>query len=304
MAGAGALGGYTALDEQSAFDVEYWALEQAKLSRLAPERELARRVALVTGGAGGIGRASARRLLAEGASVVLADVDAGARADAARGLAREFGPDAVLGVELDVTSEASVADAFARAARGFGGVDVVVSCAGIASAAPVEETTLELWRRSLDVLATGYFLVAREAFRLLRAQGTGGSIVFVGSKNALAASPNASAYSTAKAAELHLARSLALEGAPHGIRVNVVNPDAVLQGSRIWDSDWRRARAEAHGIAPAELERHYRERSLLKASVRPEDVAEAVLFFASDRSAKSTGNLLNVDAGNAAAFPR
>jgi rhamnulose-1-phosphate aldolase/alcohol dehydrogenase len=304
MDGASALGGYEALAEQAAFDVEYWALEQAKLDRLPPERALARRVALVTGGAGGIGRASARRLLAEGASVVTTDLDRGALADAARELAREFGADAVLPVEMDVTSEASVADGFAHAARHFGGVDVVVCSAGLASAAPVVDTTLELWRLNFDVLATGYFLVAREAFRLLRAQGIGGSIVFVGSKNALAASPNASAYSAAKAAELHLARSLALEGGPHGIRVNVVNPDAVLAGSRIWDSDWRRARAEAYGIAPEDLERHYRERSLLQASVLPEDVAEAVLFFASDRSAKSTGNLLNVDAGNAAAFPR
>ncbi len=304
MDGASALGGYVALDEQSAFDVEYWALEEAKLRRLPPERSLARRVALVTGGAGGIGRASARRLLDEGASVVLADVDGAELADAARDLTREAGADAVLPVELDVTSEASVAEGFARAARGFGGVDIVVCSAGLASAAPVTETTLELWRRNLDVLATGYFLVAREAFRLLCAQATGGSIVFVGSKNALVASPNASAYGAAKAAELHLARSLALEGAPHGIRVNTVNPDAVLSGSRIWDSDWRRARADAYGIDPSELEQYYRDRSLLQKSVLPEDVAEAVLFFASDRSAKSTGNLLNVDAGNAAAFPR
>jgi NAD(P)-dependent dehydrogenase (short-subunit alcohol dehydrogenase family) len=156
----------------------------------------------------------------------------------------------------------------------------------------------------MDVLATGYFLVSREGFRLQKSQGLGGSIIFIGSKNALAASPQTAAYSTAKASELHLARCLALEAAEHGIRVNVVNPDAVLQGSKIWDSQWRKERARAYGIAEEELAEHYRKRSLLKKTVTPEDIAEAVLFFASDRSAKSTGNILNVDAGSSAAFPR
>ncbi len=304
MRGAHALSEYVGLPEQAAFDVEYWALEEAKLRRLPPERELARRVALVTGAAGGIGGACARRLLAGGAAVVLADVDEAALAAAHAPLAEEFGSDAVHACALDVTSEASVASGFASAALAFGGVDVVVCSAGLASSAPIEETSLELWRKNLDVLATGYFLVAREAFRLWKPQALGGSLVFIGSKNALAASPNAAAYNTAKSAELALARSLALEGGPHGIRVNSVNPDAVLRGSRIWDSDWRRARAETYGIAESELEEHYRKRSLLGRSVLPEDVAEAVAFFASDRSAKSTGNVLNVDAGSAPAFPR
>ena len=169
------------------------------------------------------------------------------------------------------------------AAREFGGLDILVANAGIASAAPIEETTLAIWRRNHDVLAEGYFLVSREAFPLLKAQG--GSIVFVGSKNALAASVNASAYASAKAAAVHLARCLALEGAPHGIRVNVVNPDAVMRGSRIWSGDWRKERADAYGVDPGEaLEAHYRDRSLLKREVLPEDVAEAVAFFASDRA--------------------
>jgi NAD(P)-dependent dehydrogenase (short-subunit alcohol dehydrogenase family) len=210
----------------------------------------------------------------------------------------------VCSVVCDVTEEADVVGAFEEAAVEYGGVDVVVSNAGIASAAPIEETTLETWQRNLDVLATGYFLVAREGARLLSRQGTGGSMVFVASKNALAASAGAAAYSAAKAAEVHLARTLALELAPRGIRVNVVNPDPVLRGSHIWEGDWRAQRAAVHGIAPGELEAHYRERSLLKREVLPEDVAEAVHFFASDRSAKSTGNILNVDAGNAAAFTR
>jgi NAD(P)-dependent dehydrogenase (short-subunit alcohol dehydrogenase family) len=207
-------------------------------------------------------------------------------------------------VNCDVTNEANVARAFALTAREYGGVDIVVSNAGIASSARIEETSLAMWQQNLDVLATGYFLIGREAARILKAQATGGSIVFVASKNALVASAAAAAYSAAKAAELHLARCMALELAPDGIRVNVVNPDAVLQGSRIWSTGWRAERAAAYGIDPSELNQFYRERSLLKRNVTPEDVAEAVHFFASDRSSKSTGNILNVDAGNAAAFTR
>ena len=194
--------------------------------------------------------------------------------------------------------------AFKRAVTAFGGIGILVSNAGIASAAPVEETTLEIWQKNMNVMSTGYFLVSREAYKLMHAQDTGGSIVFVSSKNALVASKNASAYCTAKASELHLARCLALEGAAYGIRVNSVNPDAVLQGSRIGQGDWKKERAEAYGLAEDELEAHYRNRSLLKRSVLPEDVAEAVYFFASERSAKSTGNILNVDAGIEGAFTR
>jgi NAD(P)-dependent dehydrogenase (short-subunit alcohol dehydrogenase family) len=203
-----------------------------------------------------------------------------------------------------VTDEAQVRDAFEGAAREFGGLDILVANAGIASSAPIEDTTLELWHRNFDVLAEGYFLSARSAFPLMKASG-GGSIIFIGSKNAVAATPNASAYASAKAASLHLARCLALEGASAGIRVNVVNPDAVIKGSRIWDGDWRKERAGAYGIDPgAELEEHYKNRSMLKREVLPQDIAEAVYFFASEMSAKSTGNMLNVDAGNAQAFPR
>jgi len=198
-----------------------------------------------------------------------------------------------------------VAAAFRSAVLAFGGVDLVVSNAGLASSDPIEETTVEAWDRNHSVLARGYFLVAREAFRVMRPQGTGGGIVFVASKNALVPGRNAAAYSSAKAAELHLARCLAEEGGTAGIRVNTVNPDAVLQGSRIWDSSWRRERAAAYGIAEEELEAFYRERTTLKVSVAPEDVAQAVLHFASAaRSGKSTGNVLNVDGGVAGAYPR
>ena len=203
-----------------------------------------------------------------------------------------------------VRDEAAVARAYADIAVEFGGVDILVSNAGIASSAPVEETTLGLWSKNMDILSTGYFLVSREAFKLLRAQGLGGSIVFVASKNGLAASPNAAAYCTAKASEIHLARCLALEGAEAGIRVNVVNPDAVLRGSKIWEGEWLEQRASTYGTDKGGLEEMYRSRSMLKRSVFPEDIAEAAYFFASDLSAKSTGNILNVDAGNKEAFTR
>ena len=179
-----------------------------------------------------------------------------------------------------------------------------MSNAGIASSAPIEDTSLALWNKNMDILSTGYFLVSRAAFRLMRVQDIGGAVVFVASKNGLAASPNAAAYCTAKAAEIHLARCLALEGAGAGIRVNVVNPDAVLRGSRIWQGEWLDQRAETYGTDKEGLEEMYRNRSMLKRSVYPEDIAEACYFFASDRSAKSTGNIINVDAGNVQAFTR
>lgn len=304
MRGATDVSDYLGLPEQEAFDIEYWALEEAKLKRMPPPKALAGRVAFVTGGAGGIGRATASRLCADGACVVLADVDAAALQLAAADLQKQFGRDAIGSVACDVTNEASVVAALDETARAFGGLDILVSNAGIASSAPIEATSLELWNKNLAVLATGYFLVAREGYRRMLRQGRGGSIVFVGSKNALAASTQAAAYNTAKAAELHLARCLALEGAPHGIRCNVVNPDAVLRGSRIWSGEWKAQRAAAYGIGEDDLEKHYRDRSLLKRNVFPEDVAEAVAFFAGERSAKSTGNVLNVDAGNVTSFPR
>lgn len=304
MRGASGADEYLGLPEQEAFDIEYWALEEAKLRRQPAPKPLAGRVAIVTGGAGGIGGAIAMRFLADDACVVLLDNDEAALERAGAGFVQKFGKDRTRAMRCDVTDEARVARAFAFAAREYGGVDIVVSNAGIASAAPFDQTTLETWRRNMDVLGTGYFLIGREAARTMKAQGIGGSIVFVASKNALVASAGAAAYSTAKAAELHLARSMALELAPDGIRVNTVNPDAVLQGSRIWSGSWRAERARAYGIDPSELEKFYRDRSLLKKNVTPEDVAEAVHFFASDRSAKSTGNILNVDAGNAAAFTR
>jgi rhamnulose-1-phosphate aldolase/alcohol dehydrogenase len=304
MRGASGVSDYVGLPEQEAFDIEYWLLEEAKLQRMPKPKSLAGRIALVTGGAGGIGKATANRLMAEGACVVLADIDETALAAAQNELADRYGKDFVRSVAMNVTDEVLVAKSFADTLVEFGGLDILVSNAGLASSAVIEETTLELWNKNIGILATGYFLVAREAFRIFRRQKAGGNVVFVASKNGLAASPGASAYCTAKAAEIHLARCLALEGASEQIRVNVVNPDAVLRGSKIWTGEWKEQRAAIYKTDTEGLEALYRERSMLKLSVFPEDIAEAIYFLASDMSAKSTGNIVNVDAGNAQSFTR
>ncbi|WP_172327626.1 bifunctional rhamnulose-1-phosphate aldolase/short-chain dehydrogenase [Mangrovicoccus sp. HB161399] len=304
MRGASTVSEYCGLPEQEAFDIEYWLLEEAKLQRMPKPKSLAGKVALVTGGAGGIGAATAERYLSEGACVVLADINADALETTLEALAGKYSRDVVRTVVMNVTDEAAVDAAYADATVEYGGIDILVSNAGIASSAPVEETSLELWNKNMSILSTGYFLVSRAAFKLMRTQGMGGSIVFVASKNGLAASPNASAYCTAKASEIHLARCLALEGAEAGIRVNVVNPDAVLRGSKIWEGEWLEQRASTYKTDKEGLEEMYRNRSMLKRNVLPEDIAEAAYFFASEKSAKSTGNILNVDAGNQQSFPR
>ncbi|MZR11545.1 bifunctional rhamnulose-1-phosphate aldolase/short-chain dehydrogenase [Maritimibacter sp. DP07] len=304
MRGASAVSEYVGLPEQEAFDIEYWLLEEAKLQRMPKPKSLAGRVALVTGGAGGIGSATAERYLSEGACVMLADINEDNLEATKENLVQRYGRDVVRTVKMNVTEEAEVTASYADLSVEFGGIDILVSNAGIASSAPVEETSLELWQKNMDILSTGYFLVSREAFKVMRVQGIGGSVVFVASKNGLAASPNASAYCTAKASEIHLARCLALEGAEAGIRVNVVNPDAVLRGSKIWEGEWLDQRASTYGTDKEGLEEMYRNRSLLKRSVLPEDIAEAAYFFAADTSAKSTGNIVNVDAGNKEAFTR
>ena len=304
MRGSSTVSEYQGLPEQEAFDIEYWLLEEAKLQRMPKPKSLAGKIALVTGGAGGIGKATAVRLLREGACVVLADIDQAALDSATEELSSAFGKDFVRPANINVTKEEQVTSGFAHAVVEFGGLDILVSNAGLASSAPIEETTLELWNKNMDILSTGYFLVSREAFRLFRAQKIGGNVVFVASKNGLAASPNASAYCTAKAAEIHLARCLALEGAEAQIRVNVVNPDAVLRGSKIWAGEWLEQRASTYKTDKDGLEEMYRQRSMLKRSVFPEDIAEAIYFFASEASAKSTGNIINVDAGNAQSFTR
>lgn len=296
---------YVGLPEQEAFDIEYWLLEEAKLQRMPAPKPLAGKIAIVTGAAGGIGRAIAERYLKEGACVSLLDIDAQALAQTSGELAKKYSHDVVHNVVCDVTQEESVRLAVRGAVLAFGGTDLLVSNAGIASSAPIEDTSLELWNRNQAILSTGYFLVGREAFRTMKAQGVGGAMVFIASKNGLVASNQAAAYCAAKATEIHLSRCFALEGAPLGIRSNVVNPDAVIRGSRIWSGDWSKERAQANKIDEAELEDFYRQRSMLKRSVLPEDIAEGAYFFAAEHlSGKSTGNILNVDGGNLMAFTR
>ncbi|MYM67339.1 bifunctional rhamnulose-1-phosphate aldolase/short-chain dehydrogenase [Pseudoduganella sp. FT55W] len=304
MRGASGVDNYVGLPEQEAFDIEYWLLEEAKLQRMPKPKSLAGRIALVTGGAGGIGQAVAKQLLQEGACVLLTDIDGEALELAHKDLDKAGGKDNVGSVVANITSEEDVEKVLKAASLKFGGLDLLISNAGIASSAPLEDTTLDVWQRNQDILVKGYFLASRAAFRIMKQQKLGGSMVFVASKNGLVASAGASAYCTAKAAEIHLARCIALEGAPHGIRVNVVNPDAVIRGSRIWDGKWKQERAQSNKIDADDVEAFYRDRSMLKLSVLPEDIAEAVYFLASDKAAKSTGNILNVDAGNAGAFTR
>lgn len=301
---ASALDQFVSLSPKEAYDVEFWPLELYKLSLAPPERALSRKVALVTGGAGGIGRAVVRQLAGEGAHIVVADLNLDVAEQVVAELEAEFGPGRGLAVRMDVTREDSVAQAFADTVLAFGGLDILVSNAGIASSSPLVATTLAEWQRNMDILVTGYFLVSRAAFQILAAQNRGGTITFVASKNALVAGKNAAAYSTAKAAELHLARCLAEEGGALGIRVNTVCPDAVLHGSQIWNSSWRNERAQAYGIRPEDLEAFYRDRTVLKTSVLPEDVAAAVAFLSGPRSAKTTGCILTVDGGVAGAYTR
>ncbi|MEW6045328.1 MAG: bifunctional rhamnulose-1-phosphate aldolase/short-chain dehydrogenase [Bacillota bacterium] len=304
MRGASALGRFVSLTPQQAYDIEYWPLELYKLTLGPPDKELSRHVAVVAGAAGGIGRAVAELFAREGAHVAVTDIDEAGLAQVASELQRRYGSEQVLRVAADISDEQSVQGVFEEAVLRFGGIDSVVVSAGLAYSAAVEETPLGEWERIFAVLARGYFLAAREAFRVMKAQGRGGSIVFVTSKNGILASKGAAAYNAAKAAEQHLARSLAEDGGPYGIRVNCVAPDAVLEGSKIWSSEWREARASAYGISVEQLSEYYRQRTTLKVNVRPEDVAHAVLFLASHRSSCTTGCTITVDGGVAGAFVR
>jgi rhamnulose-1-phosphate aldolase/alcohol dehydrogenase len=304
LGNAEAFGRYVSLSAKDAFDVEYWPLELYKLTLAPPEKELARRIALVTGGGSGIGRAVAKKLAAEGAHVVVGDLDGVTARRTADEIVAAVGAGRALGLEMDVTREASVRAAFEEAALAYGGLDILVSNAGIAHSAPVVRLELADWERSFAVNSTGHFIVAREAVRLMTSQGLGGALVFVATKNVMSPGKDFAAYSAAKAAEAQLAKVLALEGAPHGIRSNIVNPDAVFQDSKLWSEEIRRERAAAQGIRVDQVEDFYRKRNLLGVGILPEDVAEAVLFLASDRSAKTTGCSVTVDGGVRDAFPR
>lgn len=301
MRGAEAVSRYEPIPEAEKFRIEYWALEEAKLARMPRPKPLAARVALVTGGGSGIGRAVALRLAAEGACVVVADRDA----ESAAKVAAEIGTtDAAVAVEVDVTDEEQIRAGFAAAALAFGGVDLVVNNAGLSVSKPLLETTPADWDRQHDVMARGSFLVSREAARTMIAQGGGGDIVYIVSKNAVFAGPNNVAYGAAKADQAHQVRLLAAELGEHGIRVNGVNPDGVVRGSGIFASGWGAKRAAVYGVPEEKLGEYYAQRTLLKREVLPEHVANAVFVLAGAELSHTTGLHVPVDAGVAAAFLR
>jgi NAD(P)-dependent dehydrogenase (short-subunit alcohol dehydrogenase family) len=301
---AEAVEAYASLDEQECYDVEYWPLELYKLTLAPPEAELARKIALVTGAAGGIGRAIAVRLCQEGAHVAISDVNGAGAQQLAEDLNRQYGAGRTIGLQTNVADEADVQAAFGATVEAFGGLDVLVSNAGIAPFSAIDQTGLADWQRSLDVNATGHFLVTREALRLFKRQGIGGNVIFIATKNTMAPGKEFGAYSAAKSAQAQLARVAAMEGGEFGIRVNMINPDAVFRGSTLWSPELRRARAEAHGVPEVKLEDYYRQRNLLGVAIYPEDVAEAAWWLATERSRKSSGAVLTVDGGVPAAFPR
>jgi rhamnulose-1-phosphate aldolase/alcohol dehydrogenase len=301
MRGAESVSRYHPIDEREKFRIEYWALEEAKLRRMPPPKPLSGRIALVTGGGSGIGRATAIRLAEEGACVVVADRDGSAASSVASSVASSSDG---LGVTVDVTDADAVAAAFRASALAYGGVDLVVNNAGLSISKPLLETTEADWDRQHDVLARGSFLVSREAARIMMAQGTGGDIVYICSKNAVFAGPNNVAYGAAKADQAHQVRLLAAELGEHGIRVNGVNPDAVVRGSGIFAGGWGAQRAAVYGVAEEDLGAFYAKRTLLKREVLPEHVAAAVFALTGGDLSLTTGLLVPVDAGVAAAFLR
>lgn len=304
MRGSTSLGEFVSLSESESYGVEYWPLELYKLSLAPAEAEYSRQVAFVTGGAGGIGTATCYRLVSEGAHVVIADINKEGAVELAENINKQFGENRAYAVKMDVTSEAEVQASIQKSVLKYGGIDLLVNNAGLASSSPFEETTMDQWNLNINVLVTGYFLVAREVFKLMKSQEIGGNMVFIGSKNSIYAGKNAAAYSTAKAAEVHLARTIAADGGELGIRVNSVLPDAVIRGSKIWDSSWKKERASSYGIGTDDLEAHYRKRTILNVNILPEDIAEAIAYLGSSKAAKTTGCMVTVDGGVAAAFTR
>ncbi|MGC8654401.1 MAG: bifunctional aldolase/short-chain dehydrogenase [Candidatus Kryptoniota bacterium] len=310
MRGAEAISEYVALPRQEAFNIEYWLLEEAKLARMPKPKALSGRVALITGSAGGIGKAIAEKFVSEGACVIISDNDADRLKSAAEEFETKYGKDSFTAIEFDVTSSQDVQKAFESAALAFGGVDIVVNCAGLSISKPLEEHTEKDWDLLYDVLVKGQFLVTQKAVEMMRKQNVsegplrGGDILNIVSKNALVSGPNNAAYGSAKAAQLHLSRLNASELGKDKIRVNVVNPDAVIANSKIWSGAWAEGRAKAYGITVEELPAYYAKRTLLNEIIKPEDIANACYVFVSGFLNKSTGNVLNVDGGLPAAFVR
>lgn len=303
MKGAGFIDRYVSLPPAKAFEIEYWPLELYKLSLAPAEKELARKIALITGACGGIGQAIARRFAQAGAQVIVTDTDPKKVKALESAIHTEFKTQRALGLVMDVTQETSVHSAFQKILERLGGLDIVVSNAGVATVASVEHLSLADWEKNLAVNATGHFLVARESMRLMKRQAMGGTFVFMVTKNVLAPGAEFGAYSASKAACAQLARILAIEGAPLGIRSNMINPDGVFKDSGLW-ARIKKDRAKTFGISENALEDFYKQRNLLKVRVEPEDIAENALFLASQRSAKTTGAILPVDGGLREAFPR
>jgi rhamnulose-1-phosphate aldolase/alcohol dehydrogenase len=304
MRGAEAISEYTALPRQEAFNIEYWLLEEAKLQRMPKAKPLSGRVALVTGSAGGIGKAIAKKFAEEGACVIINDNDANRLHAAKNEFDKEFGKDRFTAVVLDVTKSADIEHACKEAALAFGGVDIIVNCAGLSISKPIEEHTEKDWDLLYDVLVKGQFMVTQSTVEVMRKQGFGGDIINIVSKNAVVSGPNNAAYGSAKAAQLHLSRLNAAELGKDKIRVNVVNPDAVIADSKIWESGWAEGRAKAYGVSVKELPEYYAKRTLLNEIILPEDIASACFLFVSGMLNKATGNVLNVDGGVAMAFVR
>ncbi len=299
MRGAEAISSYISLPRQEAFDIEYWLLEEAKLQRMPKEKPLSRKVALVTGSGGGIGRAIADKLIAEGANVVFTDISD----DFLKEATAAYNTDTAIACNCDVTNKESIVNALSKACLQFGGLDIIVHSAGLAISKPIEETTQADWDLLQNVLVKGQFLLAHSFATIFRKQKLGGNIVNIASKNGLIAGPNNLGYGTAKAAQLHMSRLLAAEFAPDNVRVNTVNPDGVIVGSKIWKGKWAEGRAKAYGITVEELPAYYAKRNLLNKVITPKDIANSVFAFLAILD-KSTGNIINVDGGVANAFVR
>ena len=299
MRGAEAISSYTSLPRQEAFDIEYWLLEEAKLQRQPKEKPLSRKVALITGSGGGIGRAIADKLIAEGANVIFTDISEEYLDEAIS----QYSPDQAIACQCDVTNSKSIEKAIQKASIEFGGLDIVVHSAGLAISKPLEETTEANWNLLQEVLVKGQFLLSRAAAKIMRKQNLGGNIVNIASKNGLVSGPNNVGYGTAKASQMHMSRLLAAELANDQIRVNTVNPDGVIIGSKIWKGDWAEGRAKAYGISIKELPEFYAKRNILNKIILPEDIANGVYAFLAILD-KSTGNIINVDGGVPNAFVR
>jgi rhamnulose-1-phosphate aldolase/alcohol dehydrogenase len=304
MRGAEAISDYTSLPRQEAFDIEYWLLEEAKLQRMPKPKPLTGRVALVTGSGGGIGKAIAKKFAEEGACVIISDINEERISATSDEFEKLFTKDNVASVKLDVTDQATIEEAVKKAALQFGGVDIVVNNAGISISKPIEEHTIGDWNKLYDILVKGQFLISQSCIDVMRKQGFGGDIINIVSKNSIAAGPNNVAYGSAKAAQAHLSRLMAAELGADKIRVNIVNPDAVISDSNIWAGGWAEGRAKAYGIKVEELPAFYAKRTLLNETILPEDIANACFAFVGGLLSKSTGNILNVDGGIAAAFVR